>query len=886
MAAQTQGLGDGPEELLPLALSRPKEALTRARAILAQNPEPYRASVARQAIGLVLREFGDIDASVHELQEARRQARRSGSAERAADVLGALGFALVLAGRAQAGRAALNDAVRTSSGRERGRSLLRRGSAQLSLGHHREALADLNNAIVFLRAADDQIWQARALSYRASSHLALGSVHRAVSDLQQAEKLFTELGQELESVDAIAHRGLLAVRLGDLPTALAYFDEAAARFEALGTSEPSLSLNRCEALLAAGLPRDAKREADLAIERLELIRGQPTRRAELLLMAATSALADGQLQTALERATEAAKLFQKQGRHWWLAHARLVQLRATFASGPATPRMLGAARRCVDDLARVRSPEVPLARLTAGRLALAIGDRDAADDLLSSAGRSRHRGPAHTRAVAWLAEALRAEALEDERRVLHACRRGLDVLDENRSLLGSSELLAQSTAHGAELASLGQRHALRAGRPRRLLSWSERWRAIALAVPTVRPPDDERLRGDLAALREVTKSLSRAREQGLPTASLQRDQLRAERVVRARAMRALGTQRGLESRARPAGFDIHAMLDELGDDRLLELVDVDGVIQVLVCGSGVVRLFRAGELGAISREVDFARFALRRLAHGRSADRPTQAMDLLYKTGERLNEVLFAEARGHLGRGRVIVVPPGSLQAIPWALLPDLRHRVVNVAPSATSWLWARRSSHPVGPADGMVVLVRGPGLASQGAEVPAIARTYGNEAALTVLGDGGATAERVLKAMDGARLVHIAAHGSFRADSPMFSALLVDDGALTVYDVQRLRRGPRNIILSSCDSGVSALAGADEVLGLASSLIPLGTRGIVASVLPVNDRAAVPMMVALHRRLQSGAGLAAALRDARSDAGDDPVAQATALSFVSLGAD
>ena len=48
---------DGPEELLPLALSRPQDALDRARAVLADNPSPYAASVARQAIGVVLREF-------------------------------------------------------------------------------------------------------------------------------------------------------------------------------------------------------------------------------------------------------------------------------------------------------------------------------------------------------------------------------------------------------------------------------------------------------------------------------------------------------------------------------------------------------------------------------------------------------------------------------------------------------------------------------------------------------------------------------------------------------------------------------------------------------------------------------------------------------------
>jgi CHAT domain-containing protein len=153
------------------------------------------------------------------------------------------------------------------------------------------------------------------------------------------------------------------------------------------------------------------------------------------------------------------------------------------------------------------------------------------------------------------------------------------------------------------------------------------------------------------------------------------------------------------------------------------------------------------------------------------------------------------------------------------------------------------------------------------------------------VLGGGTATARRVLDAIDGAGLTHVAAHGTFRADSPLLSALRLDDGPLTVYDLERLRRGPRLLILSSCDSGIAAPTGADEVLGLASSLLPLGTANIVASVVPVNDVAVVPLMTALHRELRGGAALPEALRDARRDLEFDPVIAAAGWSFICLGA-
>jgi CHAT domain-containing protein len=131
-----------------------------------------------------------------------------------------------------------------------------------------------------------------------------------------------------------------------------------------------------------------------------------------------------------------------------------------------------------------------------------------------------------------------------------------------------------------------------------------------------------------------------------------------------------------------------------------------------------------------------------------------------------------------------------------------------------------------------------------------------------------------------------VAAHGTFRSDNPLFSSLQMSDGPLTVHDIERLHRPPHRLLLSSCDSGLGATAGADELLGLASALIALGTAGLLASVVPVNDAATVPLMVAVHGRLREGATLAQALHQARRWLGDsDPVLAATGMSFVALGA-
>jgi CHAT domain-containing protein len=140
------------------------------------------------------------------------------------------------------------------------------------------------------------------------------------------------------------------------------------------------------------------------------------------------------------------------------------------------------------------------------------------------------------------------------------------------------------------------------------------------------------------------------------------------------------------------------------------------------------------------------------------------------------------------------------------------------------------------------------------------------------------------MAAMDGAWLVHVAAHGTFRADSPLFSAIELADGPLTVYDLERLERAPYRVVLGSCSSGVGVAVGADELLGVVSALISLGSAGVVASVIPVNDPATVPLMIALHDQLHGKSGLAEALTLARRAAGDDPVAASTAQAFIALG--
>jgi tetratricopeptide (TPR) repeat protein len=861
------------DDLLPLAMSRPHEALVRARETLAARPDPYAASVAHQAAGIVLRDVGDVGAGVRELRAALRLARRTGSPDREADVLAALGAALIYAGRTTDGLTAFDRAVHLANGVLEGQVLSRRGAMLYHLGRFAEALEDLRHAVQVLQRAGDPLWTARALATRAVVYLAGGSLGRADADFVAAERFYAETSQDLEAVHMVVGRAEAAFRIGDLPAALALLDQAASRYRPLNVPTPSLSFERCNVLLAAGLVTDALTEADTAVRDIEKTHGRPTKKAELLLTAANCALAAMQPQGAVERAEAASRLFRSQQNAWGQAHAGLTLAQAQYAVGPVSGRLLRAANEAADRLKELGSDEATQAYLLAGRVALDLGRRAEADRHLAAAARSRRRGPAMARASGWLADALGAEVAAKPRRMLAACRRGLGVLDDHLLTLGASELRAQATARGGELAALAQRQAVRARRPRLLLAWTERWRATALTVPSVRSSADAELNAGLAALREVTSRLEDARRQGTTTGELQREQVRLEGVVRARSLQARGTL----GASRP-GIDVAELLDRLESAQLVEIIDVDGNLYVLMCGAGRVRQFAAGRTEDAIRAVDFARFALRRLARDRPRDDPDSAMAILKAAGPDLQDAILGSAAGYLGDQPLVVVPPGKLHAIPWALLPALDGRVFSVAPSAAAWLRAQ-AARP--PSRRQVTVVRGPGLATEGAEVPEVARLYED---VTVLSDGEATSSRVLSALDGVWLAHVAAHGRFRSDSPMFSSLHLHDGPLTVYDFEQLQRAPYRLVLSSCESGVVAPVGADELLGLVSSLLPLGTAGIIAGVVPLNDQAVVPLMVDLHRHLRAGESLAESLCSVRMGV-TEPIQQATAVSLLALGA-
>jgi hypothetical protein len=443
----------------------------------------------------------------------------------------------------------------------------------------------------------------------------------------------------------------------------------------------------------------------------------------------------------------------------------------------------------------------------------------------------------------------------------------LDILAEHAATLGATDLRVHAGVHGEDMGALGVRLAIEGGRGRTVLAWAERRRAGALRRRPVRPPDDARLATDLAELRRISAAIEEAGLDGRSTRTLHAKRIELENAIKDRSRHARG------SHAPDPPFDLGALIAALGERALVELVrDGDRLHAVTVAG-GRVRLAELGSFQQASTETESLRFSLNRIARRHGGPQLTElARRTARHAADTLDRQLLHPLAGELGDRDLVLLPTGVLHALPWPVLPSCAGRPVVVAPSATSWI--RTMTTNGADAHDRILLAAGPALEHAEPEIRTLAERYPQALVLT---GADATAAAVAGGLDGANLAHIAAHGIFRADNAQFSNLRLADGPLTVYDLERLSRAPRTLVLSACDSALSAVRPGDELMGLAGAVFALGTRTLVASVTPMHDEETRAVMLALHDRLLAGAPPPRALADA---------SQATRIDgFVCFGA-
>jgi tetratricopeptide (TPR) repeat protein len=739
----------------------------------------------------------------------------------------------------------------------------------LRTGRNELALPEFGRAIAGLSERDGPLDLVKALNNRSLLHLDAGRVGAARDDLHRGLRIARRHDLALVAALLRVNLGCLDVVAGDLPAALGTFTAARTSYEHLAPGRlPALAVEQARALVAAGLFGQADRQLAAAIDQSGT-QGQDHIRADALQVRAEANLLAGRADAAAEWALAAQADFLRRGNRRRAALASLLALRAATltpdgpCAPPPAPGAAGAgivadARRLAAELARLGLRED--ARVAALVAARAL----AADDVPGAARLARRYGPParHDRLDTRLLWRLtRAEIDRAAGRTAEAGRHlsaGMATLHRHRAQLGCLDLQTGASAHGRDLARAGLAAALTDGPVAAVYRWSERARAQALLLPPVRPPDDPAVASALEDLRQTRYALRSAELAGHPSAALRGRAEALQRRIREQAW----AIRGADATVVPAPAGLAKVRAELGETVLVAYVNDGTRLHALVItptGAEVVALgeCRAAEEAVLRVRADLdtaaGRAMPRRLAEAVAAATARNAAIL--------DDLVLSPLRGLLADRDLVVVPTGLLMTTPWALLPTCAGRPVTVAPSATAWLAARhRPNDTTG-----TVLVAGPDNRRSPEEIRGIAALRPGS---TVLTDGDATPAATLRALDGAALAHLAAHGRHEAENALFSALDLAGGPVLGYDLQRLGRPPAMVVLSSCELGLTEVRPGDETFGMASALLASGTTTVVASVSRVADDAATDAMLRFHRSIAAGRAPAAALAAAAAGTG------------------
>jgi CHAT domain-containing protein len=779
----------------------------------------------------------------------------------AARLLGILAEWESMQGRTEYGLGLLDRAEELAAADDRGILLLQRGLLFMRTWRRDDALKALDDAVTRLEGNPAETYNlASALLNRSFVYLNVGDVRRARADLVWCRQVVTDGGHELIAPKALHNLGYCDLLAGDIPAALRLFNEAARAYQvSMPGNLPVLAMDKARALLAAGLATDAASELDSAIAAFRKQRLDYDL-AEAELARAEAALAVGEPDSARRWAAAAGRRFQRQGNDACAHLAELTRLRARSISADGRAPIAGEALRLAERLRVLQLVhDADLAELLAARALIATG-RAAEARRLTAVARSGGTAPL---TIGLLRRLTRAELAAREGRpgaALAELRTGLAMVQARRGSLGSIDLQTGTAALGARLAAAGLQIALDRGSAPLVFAWLERSRAQAFRIRPVRPPADPQAAADLAELRQLSHLIREAQlaDQHDPVMMARHGTL--QRKMREHDWQASGLG---EATTPQAGLSaVSAALDESRQSLVAIMASADGM-QAVMLRRGTVRLISLGDFEAAAEAARRLNADLDALAGRRLPARlETVIRESIRHQMTVLTAEIIAPLRSSISDDAIVLVPASALVGIPWHVLPDLRGRPVTVCPSASSWLaaWRRRQGSTNEQEPGSPLIVAGPGLEHAAGEATQVAKSYPG---CRLLSGDMATVSATLRALDGAPLAHLAAHGHHDRENFLFSRLDLADGPLMAYDIQQLDAAPRHVVLSSCDVGRTVVRPGEEVLGFTAALLYMGTATVISSVVRVADDAAMGMMTTYHRLLAGGAGPAVALAEA-----------------------
>ncbi|MCL4858999.1 MAG: CHAT domain-containing protein [Caldilineaceae bacterium] len=739
----------------------------------------------------------------------------------------------------------------------RGQILENRGLVLVALGEVQAGLRAFEQALAIYDADARTLFQAQTYLNIGEAHLLLSNFLLSLQAFEEAARRFSQIG---ETVD----RYILLRQMGDAYLALNLHAEAedAYRQARDGLAAAGLTLHYAltqwglgAALAGRGRLDEAEQAVADAASRLRQLRNHPLHSAALLEASRLRELA-GDLAAARLLAQEALALASTDQYIVQQVYACLRNAELALPDLTAAEAFLTQAQPLVD---RLHLPHFHYRiQQRWGRLRLAQGHADAAQPHLEQA-------------IAQI-EQLRSTLVQERMRASF-------LIDKTAAYHD----LVQLHLDRGDVASV---HAAFA------VAEQARSRALAdliagvIQIKLVEGADDEtarQLEQLQAELNAVYSELLGGPDDGsVRTASAAMLQARATSL--AQAISRLRLKQSLDDavlspQSSPPN-PWQSVLDEGSPPLIAYQILGDEILAFVCCGGRIATVRRLSSMSRIQQlsqrlSVQWDRFRIHpALIAQHQAQFQQSAQRLLHQLYHELMAPLLPLVEdgarvGVEGPGKLVVVPQGLLHQLPFHAFFDgkaylLERYAFSYAPSATVLaLCSRRARR----ARGEALIMAAPDGQIPAAEAEANQVTAGLQPTTrllhTLLRDE-ATLPALQTIAGRCDIVHLACHGIFRRDNPMFSALKLHDGWFTAADLARLDLAGALVTLSACESGRSHAHGGDEILGLIYALLGAGAATLVVSQWLVQDAVTATLMTRWYERLRNFDDLSLALRSAQ----------------------
>jgi CHAT domain-containing protein len=308
------------------------------------------------------------------------------------------------------------------------------------------------------------------------------------------------------------------------------------------------------------------------------------------------------------------------------------------------------------------------------------------------------------------------------------------------------------------------------------------------------------------------------------------------------------------------------------------------------------------------------------------ADRVMRADHEIGAISQELAKLILAPASDYLrGKKRVIIVPEGPLQYLPFAALPftDNQPLAANyevITLPSFSILKALRDARGKRPPPSQVAAVFAdpvfnkddervaqslatarhpasimlatalrdvpfgsnniPRLRGSRKEAEDVVNAFSNQHVFEAL-DFEASRNTVLSSdLRQYRYLHFATHGVLDTAHPEFSGLILslvnskgepEDGYLRLRDIYNLKLSADLVVLSSCNSALGKDLQSEGIIGLPRAFLYAGAERVISTLWKVDDQATAAFMQHFYSHIRAQENPASALRLAQSDMADDP---------------